>query len=168
MPNLSGEAVMLFGGDSITIRSFDIRNVSGAPAINLTDDPVFVTVRDGYINGCQDYAIFGNAVDTRFFIENVRFDTISGMSRGVYAGGASCSVYDCHSGSGVTTPLYPKAGTRVIASGNSWEPADAVVATSEDPVRNGQMTIQLLTDTSLQIRVKGSDGVIRSTTLALS
>ena len=168
MPTLSGEAVMLYGGGSIVIRSFDIRNVSGAAAINLANDPAFVTVRDGYISGCQDYAIFGNATDTRFFIENVKFDTISGASRGVYAGGASCSVYDCYSGAAVTTPLYPKAGTRVIASGNSWEPLDAVATTADDPARNGQMTVNLLSDTSLQIRVKGSDGVIRSTTLALS
>ena len=39
---------------------------------------------------------------------------------------------------------------------------------SVTPVNNGDMTFQLTSNTSLAIKVKGSDGVVRSATLTLA
>jgi hypothetical protein len=39
---------------------------------------------------------------------------------------------------------------------------------SVNPQKVGEMVIQLTNDTTLVIKVKGSDGVVRSTTLALA
>ena len=45
----------------------------------------------------------------------------------------------------------------------TWKPA-----TSATPANNGDMTFELTSDTLLKIKVKGSDGVVRSTTLTLA
>jgi len=41
-------------------------------------------------------------------------------------------------------------------------------AASSTPAANGNMTFELTSDTSLTLKVKGSDGVVRSSVLTLS
>jgi hypothetical protein len=58
-------------------------------------------------------------------------------------------------------------------TGTGWQvtPAGNLVITpavSATPANNGQMTFQLTNNTTLVIKVKGSDGVVRSTTLTLA
>lgn len=50
------------------------------------------------------------------------------------------------------------------------DPASVVLEppASANPVRNGDMVFQLTNNTTLVIKVRGSDGTIRSTTLTLA
>jgi hypothetical protein len=62
-------------------------------------------------------------------------------------------------------------GLAFASTGFSVAPAGAVSqrpATSATPAANGDMVFELTSNTSLKIKVKGSDGVVRSTTLTLS
>ena len=45
----------------------------------------------------------------------------------------------------------------------TWRPA-----ASATPVNNGDATFELTSDTQIKIKVKGSDGVVRSATIALA
>lgn len=55
-------------------------------------------------------------------------------------------------------------------TGNSLVTGIATVGigTTSSPPSNSQMSFELLTDTTLRIKVRGSDGILRSTTLTLS
>jgi hypothetical protein len=66
---------------------------------------------------------------------------------------------------------YGEANLSTLEEGLSINPDKSVFMyppASVDPAENGQMTFELTSDTELTIKVKGSDGVIRSATLPLA
>ena len=68
---------------------------------------------------------------------------------------------------------YANIGTSGISTGNlictvANITAMPVVANTAPALANGQMTFSLVTNTSLKIFAKGTDGVLRSTTLTLA
>ena len=64
---------------------------------------------------------------------------------------------------------YASLGTRSL----KWKNMYAInlvlqPLASTNPVNNGEMTFERVSDTSLRIKLKGSDGVVRSVTLNLT
>lgn len=57
-----------------------------------------------------------------------------------------------------------------IFNGSSWQPDTPVLfpPASITPATNGEMSFQLTSNTSLTIKVRGSDGVVRSAVIPLS
>lgn len=108
----------------IDIDGFDIQNTASGPAITIASTTGIIDIKNGFTSGSVDYGIFCNATAaTEINIENVFVQSVSGLSRGFYSPNGFSRVYNCSTGTGVTTPLLSLTASRCLANGNSWQPA---------------------------------------------
>ena len=87
------------------------------------------------------------------------------VNNGLMMGGYG-AVYDVTlvNRAGTNVLQIPTNTTNVVLAGN----LTAVPAASATPASNGQMTFELTSNTTLKVKVKGSDGVVRSVSLTLA
>jgi hypothetical protein len=119
--NVANEGIILSATKFALIQGFNIENCGGA-GITFTTSPTKVGIKDGFIKNTVNYGVFGNTAVTEVLVEGVRVDTVTGVSRGFYAGGGDVA-FIRNTTLSVTTPLLVVTGTRKREDHNSWNPA---------------------------------------------
>jgi len=109
---------------------------------------------------------------------------VRGYANDVHAGGANIGLYGNATNGSTNYALYMSAGNIYSGTAQTWTLGGDLTITGANistagnltikpgssviPVNNGELTFQATSDTSVTIKLKGSDGVVRSAVLALA
>lgn len=109
---------------------------------------------------------------------------VRGYATDTHAGGANIGLYGNAAGGSANYALYMSAGDIFSSTAQTWtlggtltlSGGDLVTggnltikpSSSSTPTVNGELTFEATSNTSLTIKLKGSDGVVRTTTLTLA
>jgi hypothetical protein len=109
---------------------------------------------------------------------------IRGYATDTHAGGANIGLYGNASGGLTNYALYMSAGDIFSSTAQTWTLGGTLTLSGGDlvtggnltikpsasitPTVNGELTFEATSNTSLTVKFKGSDGVVRTTTLTLA